>query len=231
MRALLTPSATRFLFILLLAFAVVASAAAQQRPAAAQKKVAIAVLDFDTRGGITKDEAASLSDIFQSRLVKMGEFIVVDRNRIKSILVEQGFQQSEACSQVECVVDVGRILKVQKMFAGTIGKVGKIFNINIMLIDVTTAQIASTESRQYDGALEDLATDLIPDIADAMAKEMTGKDIRVASTTSGGGIKWYWYVGGAVVAGGVAAVLLGKSSETSKPPTTTILPVGPAYPN
>ena len=231
MRVFLLPSLIRSVLLLCLLAAVAPPLVSQQRTSGAQKKMAIAILDFDTRGGITKDEAASLSDIFQARLVKMGEFVVVDRNRIKAILQEQGFQQSEACSQVECVVDVGRILKVEKMFAGTIGKVGKIFTVNIQLIDVATAQVAATESRQYDGALEDLATDLIPEIAQSMAKELTGKDIKVASGSSGGGVKWYWYVGGAVVAGGVAAaVLLGKSDGTKKE-TSTSLPVGPAYPN
>ena len=86
--------------------------ARQQTPQS--KKLNIAVLDFDARGGLSKEEAASLSDIFQAQLVQMGEFIVVDRNRIKSILEEQGFQKSEACSQVECVVEAGKILKVEK---------------------------------------------------------------------------------------------------------------------
>lgn len=226
------PALSLRLFILLLVlFVPVVHAVAQQKRPAVPKKMAIAVLDFDTRGGMSKDEAASLSDIFQARLVKSGEFVVVDRNRIKAILEEQGFQRSEACSQVECVVDVGRILKVEKIFAGTIGKVGKVFNINIMLIDIATAQITSTDSRQHDGALEDLALEVIPDIAQSMASELTGKEVKIASTTSGG-IAWYWYAGGALVAGGVAAaVLLGGGSEETTPPPPTPLPVGPTYPN
>ena len=212
MRRLLMPSLVRLIVVLYIGVLAAPPLLSQRKTPAGPKKQNVAVLDFDARGGITKEEAASLSDIFQAQLVQMGEFIVVDRNRIKAVLQEQGFQQSEACSQVECVVDVGRILKVEKMFAGTIGKVGKIYNVNIQLIDVTTAQIVTNKSRQYNGALEDLATDIIPEIAQEMAKEMTGKDIKVASGGSGGGMKWYWYVGGAAVAGGVAVVLLGSKS-------------------
>jgi TolB-like protein len=224
MHAFIRPSPIPLLFMIAM---LSVSALAQIKPAVVQKKLAVAVLDFDARGGLSKDEAASLSDIFQSRLVKMGEFVVIDRNRIKAILQEQGFQRSEECSQVECVVDVGRILKVQKMFAATIGKVGQLFNVNIMLIDVATAQIAYTETRQHDGALEDLATTIIPEIAQKMANELTGKDIPIASTSSGGGIKWYWYAGGAVVAGGIAAALLIKPSPSA---TDAILPTPPALP-
>jgi TolB-like protein len=232
---LVTPSLVRLVLAAFLATIAVPPMSAQQQPQkkpAPAKKLNIAVLDFDARGGITKEEAASLSDIFQAQLVQMNEFIVVDRNRIKAVLQEQGFQQSEACSQVECVVDVGRILKVEKMFAGTIGKVGKIFNVNIQLIDIATAQIVTTKSRQYGGPLEDLATDIIPEISQEMARDLSGKDVRARVTSTGGGMKWYWYVGGAVVAGGVAAVLLGGSKDagggTTKP---TALPNAPTFPN
>lgn len=67
------------------------------------KKYNIAVMDFDAREGLTRGEAASLSDLFSSQMVATSEFIVIDRNRIKAILQEQGFQQSEACSQVQSI--------------------------------------------------------------------------------------------------------------------------------
>jgi len=201
----------------------------QQRPTQ-PKKPTVAVLDFDARGGISKEEAASLSDAFQTELFSTNGFVIVDRNRIKAILTEQGFQQSEACSQVECIVDVGRILKVEKMFAGNIGKVGRIYNVNVQLIDVVTAQIVSQKNRKHDGALEELLTEVIPEIADEMAGEILGK--RVAAQPSGGGSTWYWYVGGALVAGGVAAAVLMKSGseETVTPPASKTLPAGPDLP-
>ncbi len=227
----LLPAVLRLILITYLASTLVVPLSAQQKKPQQPAKLNVAVLDFDSRGGITKEEAASLSDIFQAQLVQMGEFIVVDRNRIKAILQEQGFQQSEACSQVECIVDVGRILKVEKMFAGTIGKVGRIYNVNIQLIDVTTAQIVSNKSRQHSGDLEDLATDIIPEIAEEMAQEMTGKEVRVAVASSGKST-WYYYVGGALLAGGAAAVLLMKKTEPTPPSTTTptALPDPPAFP-
>jgi TolB-like protein len=232
MRRMLMPTLVRLVLIMYVGVFIVPVLPAQQKKPVQPKKLNIAVLDFDSRGGITKEEAASLSDIFQAQLVQMGEFIVVDRNRIKAILQEQGFQQSEACSQVECIVDVGRILKVEKMFAGTIGKVGKIFNVNIQLIDIATAQIISNKGQQHSGALEDLATDIIPNLAQEMAQEMTGKDVRARVSSSGGGMPWYLYAGGAVLVGGVAAVVLlgGDGGGGGGTTTTNPLPGGPVFP-
>jgi len=182
-----------------------------------QRKFSVAVLDFDARAGLSAGEAASLSDIFQGALVESGEFIVVDRNRIKAILQEQGFQQSEACSQVECIVEAGRILKVEKMFAGTIGKIGRMFTVNVQVIDVATAQILDTRQRQHLGEIEILASDVVPSIAAEMIEKLTGRKVSTKTSSVGTGTNWLLYIGGAVLIGGGAAayVLLTKSKESS----------------
>ena len=200
-----------------------------RRQTTPKKKINIAVLDFDARAGISREEAASLSDIFQGEMVQTGEFSVVDRNRIKAILEEQGFQQSESCSQVECIVQVGNILKVEKMFAGTIGKVGRRFTVNIQMIDISTAQIEMSIPRQYEGDIEDLAAEIIPEIAAQMASKLAGKEIE-PRTASGGG-SWLWYVGGAVlIGGGAAAYLLSSKKSTKEETSTTPLPEPPSLP-
>ena len=191
------------------------------------QKLNIAVLDFDSRGGITKEEATTLSDVFNSQLVQTEEFTVVDRNRTKAILIEQGFQQTEACSQVECVVEAGKILKVQKMFFGAIGKVGRVFNVTIQMVDVETAKIQLTESQNYEGDVEELLYQVVPSMAATLASKLAGKPIKPRTVSSGS--SWYWYVGGAVLVGGGAAVLLLKS----KPGATIVdtdLPGPPKLP-
>jgi TolB-like protein len=188
-------------------------------------KLNIAVMDFDAREGLSKGEAATLSDVLNSELIKSDEFTIVDRSRIKAILTEQGFQQSEACSQVECVVEAGKILKVEKMFVGVVGKIGKIYNINIQLIDIATARIERNISRQHSGEIEELATDVIPDMAAQMIREMTGKEIKVSSSSM-----WYYYVGAAVLVGGGAVYYLLRPKEETKSTAQQDLPGLPALP-
>jgi hypothetical protein len=215
-----------FVYVCLIVFLVTLfpiSVLSQQRT---KKKLNVAVLDFDTRGAITKDEATSLSDMFQSYLVDTKEFNVLDRARIKAILEELGFQQTGVCSDVECVVEAGKLLKAEKMFAGTIGRVGKIYSINIQLIDVATAQIEDNKSRQHDGAVEAIAESIIPEIVEEITTQMVGKEIKVKRMRAG--TSWLWYAGGVVlVGGGVAAYLLLKPQETTQ---QKILPTPPALP-
>jgi TolB-like protein len=216
---------SRATICIFLFFIILSTAAVAQQNSISKKKLNIAVLDFDARSGITAGEAATLSDMLNSELVKSGEFIVVDRNRIKAILSEQGFQQSEACSQVECIVEAGKILKVEKMFVGVVGKVGKLFNIGLQVVDVATAQIDKNISRQHAGDIEDLVTDIIPDMANQLVQELTGKTM----ARSGSSSTWYYYVGGAVLVGGGAAYFLLKPSD-STPAAAKDLPALPALP-
>ncbi len=204
-----TRSLLHFLLALVIFVCVPERSLAQQT-----RKLNVAVLDFDVRSGLTKEEAGALSDAFTSQLVKSGEFTVVDRNRIKEILNEQGFQQSESCSQVECVVEAGRILQVERIFVGNIGKVGRTYSVNLQVVDIQTAQISTSSSRQHQGEIDDLLTDIIPEMADEMSSSMVGHDV-VTDRPGAGGSGWLWYVGGGVLlAGGAAAVLLSKSDDS-----------------
>jgi TolB-like protein len=198
------------------------AASQQKKP----RKLNVAILDFDSRGAMSKDEAASLSDMFQSYVVDTDEFIVVDRSRIKTLMQELGFQQSGVCSDVECVVEAGKILKVEKMFAGTIGRVGKIYSVNIQMIDVATARIEINKSRQHDGTVEGIAEMIIPEMVEEIVSQMIGREVKVRRISLG--TSWLWYAGGVLlVGGGAAAYFLLKPSETSRPKT---LPTPPTLP-
>jgi len=70
------------------------------------------------------------------------------------ILTEQGFQQS-GCTTTECAVEVGKMLNVQKMVSGTIGKLGRTWTMDIALIDVETSHIEKSFFQDYKGEIDD----------------------------------------------------------------------------
>jgi len=162
----------------------------------------------------------------------MGDFILVDRARIRQILEEQGFQQSEACSQVECIVEAGKILNVQKMIAGTIGKIGSLYNVNVQVIDVSSAQIQVNKSRQHTGDLDGVVLEVIPEISNEIAEGILGRPPEKLTEVGGGG-SWVWYLLGTIIVGGgaAAALLLTKSTEDGNGGTTSRdLPNPPVLP-
>jgi len=121
----------------------------------------IAVLDLNARGGLTKQEAGTLTDRLRSLLVKTNAFNVIERGKMEMILKEMGFQQS-GCTTRECAVQAGRMLNVEEMVTGSIGKIGKLYTIDIVLIDVETAQIIKSITSDYEGEIEGLVSFMQP---------------------------------------------------------------------
>ena len=114
----------------------------------------MAVLDLDARG-ISIVEAASLTDRLRSELVKTGMVTIVERGAMEQILREQDFQMA-GCTSDECAVEVGQLLGVTQMLAGSIGKVGSTYSIDLRLVDVATGEIVKSVTHDYKGAIDDL---------------------------------------------------------------------------
>jgi hypothetical protein len=112
----------------------------------------IAVVEFEGRG-VSKTEAELFTDRFRGELVKTNAFVVLDREQMKSILEEQAFQQT-GCTSTECAVEIGKILNIQKIFTGKIGRVGNTYTIDISYIDIETSRIERSFNRDHEGDID-----------------------------------------------------------------------------
>ena len=133
----------------------------------AQDKESVAVLDLEGRG-ISAMEAATLTDRMRSELVKTGAVTVVERGQMQEILSEQDFQLT-GCTSDECAVQIGELLGVTTMFAGSIGKIGNTYTIDIRTIDVQRGSIINTMTRDYLGEIDGLLREI-----ERMAWSMVG---------------------------------------------------------
>jgi TolB-like protein len=120
-----------------------------------EKKLQIALLDFSNTGGLSRQETITLSNRLRSMLVQTQALIVIERGKMEEILSEQGFQQT-GCTTTECAVEAGKLLNVQKMVSGSIGKIGQTYTIDLSLIDVETAQIEKSFIQDYKGEIDGL---------------------------------------------------------------------------
>jgi TolB-like protein len=141
-------------------------------------KTNIAVIDLDPTG-ISNNEAQFLSDRLRTELFETGVFQVVEREKMNAILNEQGFQQT-GCTSVECAIEIGQLLNVQIMVAGGIGKIEELYSLSIRMIDVESGAIIRTATRDYEGKLSEVLTDVIPEVSAELAEaEHIESDISV----------------------------------------------------
>lgn len=142
-------------------------------------KTNIAVLEL-TGNGISQEDAAGLSNRLHVELFKTGKYTIVERSMMKEILEEHEFQNT-GCTDSECAVQIGQILNVDKMVAGSVDKVGNVYSISIRIIDVATGEIEKVAS---DDCLNcDIGEVLVGSIG-TVAQELSGEIVTTGKDTS-----------------------------------------------
>ena len=117
----------------------------------AQKKN-IAVLQFDAEN-VSTSEAKILTNRLNDELFNFGKFTVIERAQIEPVLKEQEFQQS-GCVSSECAVEAGKLLGVDQIVTGSIGKIGSYYTVSARMIDVQTGEVLKNSSRDISGSID-----------------------------------------------------------------------------
>ena len=123
----------------------------------------MAVLEFDAKG-VSEYEVSALNDRLNQEIHKYGIFTLIERDQIKSIIEEQGFQQS-GCTTSECAVEVGGLLGAQKIVVGRVSRIGLFYMISAKIVDVQTAIIDHIASYEHRGQISLLLTNGITNVA------------------------------------------------------------------
>jgi TolB-like protein len=106
-----------------------------------------AVATFDTVGAVTPDEAAVVTELFMSEIVKGGKINVVDRNNFDKIVQQMRFQLSD-WSDNNKIAQLGRALNAEYIIRGQVMKMGNTIYITSSMFDVnTTSTIASAREQ------------------------------------------------------------------------------------
>ena len=218
---------------LLSLFALSALISAQGNPALnedtaadlASGKYTVAVLDFEGRG-ISKLEAATLTDRLSSELANTEAVILVERGQMSEILDEQGFQQS-GCTSAECAAEVGALLGVKNMISGAFGKLGNTYTIDAKMFSVESGATIKSVSKSYKGEIDGLITEIeilaweilsLQPPEHILAKKKQPEGPVAAAPAKKGGRGWMlWATLGLAAAGGGAYFLLAEATPAALP--------------
>ncbi len=136
-------------------------------PQQTTKKVHIAVFEFEARG-IPENEAKVLTDRFRSVLVSTNKFVVVEREKVQLILEEIGLQLSGALAG-DAYSKAGKLLGVDRIITGTIGKVDNTYTVDLRVISVKSGKVVGTVSENVSGSRENLIA-----LLERLAKRFAG---------------------------------------------------------
>jgi TolB-like protein len=164
--------------MLVAALALLAARSAAQTTPPKTQPLTIATMPLEASAGMSAQEAALLTSRLNSELVNDGTFRVVERAKVDALLQEMGLQQSGACDANECVVEVGKMLGVQLMVGGTVGRIGETYVIDTRMIAVSSGRIVRTTKDNYQGPIDGLL-----DVLQDVAKKLAGRQVAPRSAT------------------------------------------------
>ena len=138
------------------------------------KKI-IAIKDFEVIMGQNKEVAKYVQEDLTTALVNSGQFNVVERSKLKSVLDELQLAQTGLVDPAS-VKQVGKLLGADIILTGTLAPTGDEWNVNLRVINTETGLIAAAlnkkgrlhelkpeafrEMKNIDGSFEDKTSDM-----------------------------------------------------------------------
>jgi hypothetical protein len=99
----------------------------------------IAVLDMKSMG-VGDHVAQLLTEKLRSEFFSTGTYNVMNREDMSKVMTERDFQRSEECDTPECFAEIGRMLGVEKIVTGSIGKLGSTYSLTLKQIDIESSK-------------------------------------------------------------------------------------------
>ncbi|MBN1759187.1 MAG: hypothetical protein JW863_12755 [Chitinispirillaceae bacterium] len=176
---MISPVSSSIIFCCLLTVSAV-RVASEPAPTSPSVPVPTLAVNNLTGHGLTESEVMTLTDVLRSRLMETGKFKVMERAEMETILKEQAFQNSGACTEEACIVEMGQLLGIEQILAGSIGQVGKAYSINVRIISVKSGEILKSVSHNYTGPVENLLTSEI----NVVAKKIAGIPLAIPASST-----------------------------------------------
>jgi TolB-like protein len=120
------------------------------------QQMTLAVIGLDARG-ISEYEAATLTDRLRNEFVNLGEYRVVERGMMETIMQEYALYET-GCTSDECLIDVGEMLGATHIVGGSVSRFGSLFTVSTRLVDVETGELIRVYDYDFTGKLERLLT-------------------------------------------------------------------------
>jgi len=123
-------------------------------PLSAAEKKKTAVLDFQS-ADISASGLMILSELVRNEVAKSREFELLESGQMYQVIKDKKIDTAGLINS-KFARAMGMALGVDKIMTGSIGILGKLYIVNIWLIDVDTGRIEKHETEEYVGPIEQI---------------------------------------------------------------------------
>jgi hypothetical protein len=112
----------------------------------AQNKPSIAVLNLDSKG--LNLDPAQVGNLARIELAKLDVYQVMDRYDV-AYLVDRNQLKTANCYGKLCLLEIGKVLNMDKMFTGSVELYGETILISLNIFDVKSGIIEKTQIKEF----------------------------------------------------------------------------------
>lgn len=139
------------------------------QPAAAAKLPSVAVMRMEAKKGVDSDVAELLSGNLAAKLRASNHFSrVVSAKEIENLVGFETQRQMMACDSTSCTSEIAAALGVDSLVAGSVGRLGDRWLINITMTSTKLAHTEGAVSRQVPGTNEGALVAAMPSMVDEL---------------------------------------------------------------
>lgn len=133
-----------------------------------------AVLELQSKQGVGADVASLLADSLTVNLRKSGAFSrVVSTTELAATLGVEQQRQAANCDDASCLVEIAGALGVDLLVFGNVGKVGRLWLMNLKMVSARTGVSVSSVSRPLEGDDETVLLLAMKDVVREMLLPLT----------------------------------------------------------
>jgi TolB-like protein len=109
----------------------------------------VVVIPFNTRGQtLTRDDAASITELFIAELAKQSGVRVVDRTSLDRVVREMRFQNTD-WSNPQKTAQLGASLNAEFLVRGQLNQLGQQISVAITAFDIKTLEVVSSSTNTF----------------------------------------------------------------------------------
>jgi hypothetical protein len=138
------------------------------------QKQSIAVLNIDVIG--LQIDPTTVGNRVRVETEKLDMFEVKDKYDVQQILADNKLEVTN-CFGKNCLVEVGKLLKCDKMLTGTVEYLGKYITVTYRLIDVTNSSTEKTYVHEFLNLPQEIQTMIKLSVAEMFGKEIDRNEL------------------------------------------------------
>jgi len=123
--------------------------------------------------------ATAMTALLTARLTPCPKLKVIEEAMLKTVMERQAMNASDACDDTSCQVEIGKLVKAQKMITGSLSKLGTKYFFSTSLIDIQSGAVEFSTDDQCPCTEDQL--DQLVDAAVAKIRNHFGEAIPMPS--------------------------------------------------